>query len=307
MKILITGGAGFIGSHLVDKLLNLNHDVVVVDNLLRGNKLSNPSNVNLNECDVNDFDQILKLSKGCELIFHLAAFLGVDQVAENPVITMETETIGTFNIVKAAIKNNIPKIVYASTSGVYGKMDIDSAVNENFSVSPSSSYAIAKRYNEIYLKSIYKKYQINTYSLRFFNIYGPRQDNRMVVPRFFENAINNKDIIVFGDGKQTRDFTYIDDTIDATFKISELNIGSEIINIAYGKDVTMLDLATRIKKITNSKSNIKLIPNPVFRNDYEVERRFGNSAKLAELTGFKPNTNLDKGLLKTFENIKSIK
>ena len=304
MKILVTGGAGFIGSHLVNKLSNQNNEVIVLDNLLRGNKLVNKNkNVFLNVCDISDYNKIVDLSKGCDVIFHLAAFLGVDQVAQNPVITMETEVLGTYNIVKAAVKNNIPKIVYASTSGVYGKTDIDSAVNEDFSVSPSSSYAIAKRYNEIYLKSIFKKYGIISASLRFFNIYGPRQDNRMVIPRFFESAMNNKDILVYGNGEQTRDFTYIEDTIDATIKISQMNIGSEIINISYGNDVTMIQLAKKIIKITNSKSEIKLISNPEFRNDYEVERRFGSSKKLEKLTNYRPTTNLDDGLNKTYQYI----
>ena len=305
MKILVTGGAGFIGSHLVHKLANENHEVIVIDNLLRGNKLiSINKNIKLYVSDITDFEKICELSKGCDIIFHFAAFLGVDQVAQNPVITMETEVLGTFNIIKAAIKNKINKVIYASTSGVYGKIDIDSAVNEDFSVSPSSSYAIAKRYNEIYLKSIFKQHGIVSCSLRFFNIYGPRQDNRMVIPRFFESAISNKDIIVYGNGMQTRDFTYIEDTIDSTIKVSKLNSGSEIINISFGNDVTMIELANKIKRITNSKSEITLVSNPEFRNDYEVERRFGSSKKLEKLTNYKPNTNLDEGLLKTYNYIK---
>ena len=196
MKVAVTGGAGFIGSHLVDKLINNNYDVVVIDNLLRGNKLINTKKVNFINCDIKDYNSVVEHTKNCDMIFHFAAFLGVDQVAENPLETMETETIGTFNVIQASIKNNVKKIIYASTSGVYGQVDIEHAVNENFRVSPSSSYAIAKRYNEIYLKSVFKMYNISTFSLRFFNIYGPRQDNRMVIPRFFEQAMNNKDIIV---------------------------------------------------------------------------------------------------------------
>lgn len=305
MKAFVTGGAGFIGSHLTEKLLNNNFEVIVFDNLLRGNKLPNINDVQLVNNNILDYQDLEKLTRNCDIIFHLAAFLGVDQVAQNPIITMETENIGTYNIVNAAIKNNIPKIVYASTSGVYGKTDMEQAVNEDFSVSPTSSYAIAKRYNEIYLKSVYQKYGISTFSLRYFNIYGPRQDNRMVIPRFFEQAMKNENIIVYGNGMQTRDFTYIDDTIDATFNIPNKCKGSEIINIAKGEDITMLELAKKIKKITNSSSEIKLVDNPSSRKDYEVEKRYGSSEKLLKLIGKKPDTSLEEGLLKTYEHVLS--
>ena len=180
---------------------------------------------------------------------------------------------------------------------------MEHAVNENFNVSPSSSYAIAKRYNEIYLKSVHAKHNINTFSLRYFNIYGPRQDTRMVIPRFFKQAISNEDILVYGNGKQTRDFTYIDDTIDSTINIPLQCKGSEIINITKGEDITILELAKKIKNITNSKSKIQLIDNPSFRKDYEVEKRFGSSEKLLKLIKKKPETNLDRGLELTYRYI----
>lgn len=303
MKILVTGGAGFIGSHLVDKLIARGYEVIVLDNLLRGSKLSLNSKLKIFNKDITDLKEVENLTKNCDIIFHLAAFLGVDEVAKNPILTMETEAIGTFNIVNSAIKNNVKTIVYASTSGVYGKTDMEHAVNENFNVSPSSSYAIAKRYNEIYLKSVHAKYNINTFSLRYFNIYGPRQDTRMVIPRFFKQAISNNDILVYGNGKQTRDFTYIDDTIDSTINIPLKCKGSEIINITKGEDITILELARKIKKITNSKSKIELIDNPSFRKDYEVEKRFGSSEKLLRLINKKPETNLDKGLELTYRHI----
>ena len=220
MKILVTGGAGFIGSHLVDNL-SKNNDVIVFDNLLRGSKLIQNNNIVLINKNIKNFDDINIAMQNCDIVFHMAAYLGVDEVAKNPIETMETESIGTFNIINAAIKNNVKKIIYASTSGIYGKVDIDKAVQEDFSVSPSSSYAIAKRYNEIYLKSIYQEHKIDNFSLRYFNIYGPRQDSRMVIPRFFFQALSGNDVIVYGDGKQTRDFTFIDDTIDATIDISK--------------------------------------------------------------------------------------
>lgn len=302
MKILVTGGAGFIGSHLVEALSEEN-DVIVFDNLLRGSKLSLNNNITLVNDNIKNLEGLINASKNCDVVYHLAAFLGVDEVAKNPIETMETESIGTFNVIQACIENNIKKIIYASTSGIYGKVDIDKAVKEDFKVSPSSSYAIAKRYNEIYLKSIFSEHNIENFSLRYFNIYGPRQDTRMVIPRFFNQSINGDEILVYGDGLQTRDFTYVDDTIQATIEIGNKCKGSEIINITKGEDITIFALAEKIIKLTKSSSKIKLIPNPSFRKDYEVERRFGSSQKLLSLIGKKPETTLDEGLEKTFEYI----
>ena len=302
MSIFVTGGAGFIGSHLVEEL-SKQSKVVVFDNLLRGSKLKLNNNITLLNKNIKNINDLSESMSGCEIVYHLAAFLGVDEVAKNPIETMETESIGTFNVIQACIKNKIKKIVYASTSGIYGKVDIDKAVQEDFKVSPSSSYAIAKRYNEIYLKSIYQEHGIENFSLRYFNIYGPRQDTRMVIPRFFNQALKGDDIIVYGDGNQTRDFTYVYDTIKATIEIANKCKGSEIINITKGEDITILELAEKIINLTKSSSKIKLVKNPSFRKDYEVEKRFGSSKKLISLIGQKPETTLDEGLKKTYHYI----
>ncbi len=301
-KILVTGGAGFIGSHLVEKLIKKNNEIIVLDNLLRGNKLNSNiiKDINLIEGDIRDYNKILEATKKVDCIFHLAAFLGVDDVAKNPIQTMEVETIGTQNLVKACIQNNIKKIIYTSTSGVYGKNAIEDAVNEDYQVAPSSSYAIAKRFNEIYLKSVTSKYSIESFSLRYFNVYGPRQDKRMVVPRFFEQAIKNEPLTVYGNGKQTRDFTYIDDTIEATILVAEKCKENEIFNIARGMDTTMNELANTIIKITNSKSKILNVEAPFLRYDFDVEKRCGDSSKLNKYVDFRPKIDLVDGLKKVY-------
>lgn len=272
--------------------------MVVLDNLLRGNKIESDifEQIEFVNGDVRDFDTVLKLSKGCDHIYHLAAVLGVDIVADNPVETMDTEVIGTRNVINAALENNVKKVIYASTSGVYGHSAIEKSVDEEIMIDPRTSYAMAKRYNEIYLKAVHEEKGLESVSLRFFNVYGPRQDQRMVIPRFFEQAVNNDPITVFGNGLQTRDFTLVGETIKATVLLAEKARGSEIFNIANGTELNILELAKHIKMITGSHSEIQLIESPKKRYDYEVERRVGSSDKLYSLTGFKPDTDVREGL-----------
>ncbi|MDQ7818391.1 MAG: NAD-dependent epimerase/dehydratase family protein [Melioribacteraceae bacterium] len=297
-KVLVTGGAGFIGSHLVERLLKDGHEVSVIDSLKRGNKIPKEvlSNIRLEVCDVRERKKVFEVSKNCNIIYHLAAVLGVDIVADNPVETMEVEIEGTNNIMYAAQEFGIDKIVYASTSGVYGKLNIEKAVVEDAFLSPASSYSIAKRYNEIYLKSFYQEKQINSVSVRLFNVYGPRQDNRMVIPRFIEQAISEKDITIYGSGNQTRDFTFIDDVIESIILLSDNMKGSKIVNIARGTEVSILKLAEMVLKISGSKSKILKIESPSERYDFDVDKRVGDASKLFELTGYKPLTSFEDGL-----------
>lgn len=297
MKILITGGAGFIGSNLTKRLVNDGHEVIVLDNLLRGNKIDKASfeAIRFVKGDVRDAELVDELALGCDIIYHFAAVLGVDVVADNPVETMDVEVIGTRNVVKAAEQNNVKKVLYASTSGIYGHSAIESALTEEVLVDPRTSYAMAKRYNEIYLASNHEEKGLEAICLRFFNVYGENQDNRMVVPRFFEQAVKGKPITVFGTGAQTRDFTYIDDTIEACVRLMDVN-GYHVVNIANETEWNIQFLAERIKEISGSNSEISYIDAPKKRYDYEVERRVGSSDKLNQLIDYKPKTTLAEGL-----------
>lgn len=304
MKVLVTGGAGFIGSDLVHKLVEKGHDVTVLDILKFGNKLERKiiQSIHLLEGDVRNESDVLKAAENCEIIYHYAAILGVDIVADNPVEAMETETIGLKNVAKAAIKYGSEKIIYASTSGIYGRNAIEKAVKEDFDVSPKSSYSIAKRYNEIYLAALFAEKNIGSIALRFFNVYGPKQDSRMVIPRFFNQALNSQPLTVYGDGNQTRDFTYIDDVTEAAIQLSTKGKGHQILNVSNNKEYSIKQLAENIVSICNPEVKIDYIQPPSNRYDFEVERRFGSSDKLFTLIGFKPDTPLEKGLKKIYKS-----
>ena len=237
--------------------------VVVLDSLLRGNKLEKDTfeKITFIKGDVRDLETVKKASLGCDIIFHFAAVLGVDIVADNPVETMDVEVIGTRNVVMAAEVNNIKKIMYASTSGIYGHSAIGNALAEEVLVDPITSYAMAKRYNEIYLASNHEEKGIDVISLRFFNVYGWNQDTRMVIPLFFEQARKNANITVFGNGRQTRDFTHIDDTVEAGIRLIDVK-GCHIINIANETEWCIEDVEYQIKSITKSDSKISYIEAP---------------------------------------------
>ena len=304
-KILVTGGAGFIGSHLVEQLVNSGNQVIVLDNLLRGNKIpkSTLRKIRFIKGDVRNREDVFRAGEACDCIFHLAAILGVDIVADNPIETMNTEVIGMKNIGEVAMVNKA-KIVYASTSGIYGHSAMEQSVKEDILVDPKTSYAMAKRHNEIYLGALNQEKGLDCIALRFFNVYGARQDNRMVTPRFMEQAIAGKAITVYGTGEQTRDFTFIDDTIKATILAAEVT-GFEIFNIANENEVSILHLAKKIKSLTHSNSKISFIDAPKKRYDYEVGRRYGSSDKLYAFTAYKPSTSLEDGL-KTFLSLSAL-
>jgi len=304
MKALVTGGAGFIGSHLVRYLLDRGDEVVVLDDLRRGNKLDKESRAGarLIRGDVRSTEIVHDACRECDIVYHLAAVLGVDAVADNPLETMEVEVLGMRNIVDACTFHGIRKIVYSSTSGVYGKKFIDTAVTEEVTPSPSSSYAIAKRFNELYLAAAYQERGIHSISARFFNVYGPRQDERMVLPRFVAQAIAGEPITVYGTGKQTRDFTYVGDSVHALVELGDKVDGCELFNIARGEDITIQEVAKVVKAFFQSDSEIQNLTAPKTRYDFEVEKRSGNSAKLFSVIGYRPSTDFRDGFKRTYES-----
>lgn len=301
-NILVTGGAGFIGSHLSEHLSKKNK-VIVIDNLMQGNKIKNLNNIKLIKGDVRDYDLLKYYAKGCSIIFHLAAIIGVDVVSEKNLETMDVEFQAIKNICNIAKINKVKRIIYSSSSGVYGKLNYKVNVKEDAPIAPASSYAIAKRSAEIYLKNFYDDYGISSIAVRLFNVYGPRQDERMVISRFISNASKNKPIYIYDDGNQTRDFTYVDDCVKVFDLLSQKAKGFQILNSSKGKDYSINFLAKKIVKLLNSKSKILNIKVPKKLEEFQIKKRCGNSLRLKKIIGYKPSTNFENGLKKTINSI----
>ncbi len=303
-EILITGGAGFIGSHLVETFLQKKWKISVLDNCSAGNKLCSETikKIQFFKGDVRNLDLVYQAAKNCDTIIHLAAVVGVDEVINRQTETLEVETIGTQNIVKAAKLFGVKKIIYSSSSAVYKNAKNDKC-REDDNLDLVNAYAVVKRLNELYLNSLTLENGISTNSLRFFNIYGKRQDSRMVVPLFFEQAMQNKPIEVFGNGQQTRDFTHIDDVVNAILHLMDNHSINGIFNISRGIETTILDLAKIIKRISKSKSSIELLDFPKKRKAYKVNRRVGSADKLEKAVGSKPEIKLEDGLKRCFEDL----
>jgi UDP-glucose 4-epimerase len=277
-KILITGGAGFIGRNLAEELSKTN-EVVILD------KVKVPY-TNSIVADIRKTGWFKKVKK-VDYIFHLSAIVGVDYVATHPDEVISTEIAGLKNIVEFAKKRKAKRIIYSSTSSVYEAPD-----------SPTS-YNIAKLLAEQYLGESGLNYSI----IRYFNVYGKHQRKKMVISRFINNALKGEPIIVFGNGNQTRDFTFIGDAIKATVLIAKSkNTSSCIIDVGTGVETKLIDVARLVKEIHHSKSEIIHKKAPNFRKNFEVRRRVSDPSKLKKLVGFECKTSLKEGIGKTINS-----
>lgn len=308
-NILVTGGAGFIGSHLCDKLIELGVKVICFDNFLTGKKeniqhLQTDANFKLITGDVNNREDLIKLFEENEIdyIFHYAAILGVKRVEEEPLLVLQDLT-GLQEIMKLAREHKVKKVIFASSSEAYGDT-AELPLKEDNGVGHSAHthlYALVKLIGERIMKVYNDKYDVPTCSLRFFNVYGPRQESSaygFVVGVFIKQVIRDKAPTIFGDGYQTRDFIYIEDNIRLAVKalLTEKTNG-EVINIGVGRQTTILDLAERIIRISDKDLKPKLLP----MRKYEIKYRSPDITKLEQLLGEKIEDKLDDNLKKTYE------
>ena len=309
-KILITGGAGFIGSALVEKFIeNPENFVVIVDNLSTGN-IKNLSHLPKNnwhfiKCNVNSYRDIAEVmqSFNFDYVFHYAAVVGVQRTQEKPIeVLMDLQGLGY--ILNLCKNSGIKRVFFSSSSEVYGT-PIEFPQNEN--TTPLNSripYAIAKNAGEVFLKSFKKEYNLDYTIFRFFNTYGPKQSNDFVISRFIALALKNQNITIYGDGLQTRTFCYIDDNIDACLNAFYNDIFvNDIINIGNDNEITILDLAKKIINITNSKSKIIHLP-PLKEGD--MKRRLPDITKTKYLLNRKLVT-LDQGIKNIIDSPEFIK
>ncbi|MCD6366182.1 MAG: NAD-dependent epimerase/dehydratase family protein [Bacteroidales bacterium] len=286
-KILITGGAGFIGSSLADELIkDPENYVVIADNLLTGDKRKLPSadftNWKYIEADVNYRDEITSIMTSFQFdyIFHYAAMVGVLKTLNDPIGVLR-DIDGFKNILETAKNTAVKRVYFSSSSEVYGE-PVEFPQNEK--TTPLNSrlpYAIVKNVGEAFLRSYHQKYGLEFTILRFFNTYGPKQSKNFVISKFLYAALNNQDITIYGDGSQTRTFCYIDDNINVSLAIfKERLFVNDVVNIGNDNEIPIIDLAKIILKLTDSKSKIVFLP-PLSEGD--MTRRLPDINKMKPL------------------------
>ncbi|HPT08049.1 MAG TPA: GDP-mannose 4,6-dehydratase [Candidatus Omnitrophota bacterium] len=301
MKVLITGGSGFIGSHLSDKLVNSGNTVCVLDDLSTGrlqniSHLQNNPNFQLVVGTILNETLVDKLVERCDVIFHLAAAVGVDLIVKKPLESLTTNIKGSEMVLEMAQRYN-KKILITSTSEIYGK-NVNGPLKEGddrILGSPLKtrwSYSTAKAVDEMLAYVYWKEKQVPTIIVRLFNTVGPRQTGYygMVMPRFIEQALHNKPITVYGTGKQTRCFTHVTDVVNALIKLSnEPKALGEVFNIGSQEEISIEQLAREVIKFTKSKSKIEFVPyETAYEEGFEdMQRRVPDTTKLNKLIGFK--------------------
>ena len=310
MRILVTGGAGFIGSNLIKELINQNNFIVCLDDLSHGferniKEFLDNKNFIFVKGDIRDLKLINKIIKdySIDYISHQAARCSVPKSIENPILITEINIKGTLNILWAAKESRVKKVVIASSSSIYGDL-MKLPKKESMNYDPKSPYAITKIVEELYSKNFYDLYGLKTICLRYFNVYGPKQnpegDYSAAIPKFINSALSNKSLTIFGDGTQTRDFIFVQDVVNVNISALKKEVIGNF-NIGSGKRISINELAKKIIEITSSKSKIIYLP----------ERKGDLKDSLADISlakkylDFNPKYNLEEGLKITTEWIKN--
>jgi UDP-glucose 4-epimerase len=315
---LITGGAGFIGSHLSDAYLERGDEVFVIDDLSTGSfeniaHLKQNSRFHYTIDSVNNQPVLAELVDQCDVIFHLAAAVGVKLIVESPVRTIENNVHGTEVVLSLANKKK-KKVLIASTSEVYGlSAEVPFREDGNLVMGATTkgrwSYACSKAIDEFLALAYWREKKLPTVVVRLFNTVGPRQTGQygMVIPTFVKQALAGRQITVYGDGKQSRCFGYVGDVVGALVKLmdKEEAVG-QVFNIGSSEEVTILGLAERVKELTNSGSEITFVPyDEAYEEGFEdMPRRVPDTSKINALVGFRPRMSLD-GILQSVINFHS--
>jgi len=312
MRALVTGGAGFIGSHLVEKLLDLGYKVVVLDNLYSGNmdnlsflRKKHIDNFTFIRGDIRNYSDCIKACSEVDIVFHQAALRSVPESVENPQQYNEVNIKGTLNLLKAAKECKVKKFIFASSSAIYG--DIDKLPQKETEYPQLiSPYALTKLTGEYYCRIFNKIFGLETISLRYFNVYGPRQapddEYSAVIPKFITCVLNGETLPIYGSGRQSRDFVYVEDVVRANILAAQKDkLEGEVVNIASGESHSILDLANLLGKIVNKNIKYTFFP----QRSGDVFKTLADISKAEKLLGYKPKISFSEGLRRTLEWFKN--
>ena len=261
MKVLVTGGAGFIGSHLAERLVREGHEVRVLDNFATGrreNIAEFSGDMELIEGDIQSYERVHTAVRGVELVFHEAALPSVPRSVQDPLTSNASNVIGTLNVLLSARDSGVRRVVFASSSSIYGKGEA-MPKSEDLQPQPLSPYAVSKLAGEGYCRSFHDVYGLETVALRYFNVFGPRQDPlsqySAVIPNFIGAALDGRSPVVYGDGEQSRDFTYVDNVVDANLRAAEAeDVAGAVLNVACGGRVSLNELIIELQGITGNEA-----------------------------------------------------
>jgi UDP-N-acetylglucosamine/UDP-N-acetyl-alpha-D-glucosaminouronate 4-epimerase len=299
-RVLVTGGAGFIGSHLVDALLARGDDVRVLDNFSTGdrrNLLHVAQHIEIVEGDLRSFERVLTAVRGCEIVFHEAALPSVPRSIQDPLSSSEVNVTGTLNVLLAARDAGVRRVVYASSSSVYGSTAPAEVKREDLPVAPLSPYGVAKFAGEAYCSSFHQVYGLETVSLRYFNVFGPRQsaisEYAAVIPNFFAAAFLEEPPVVYGDGQQSRDFTYVDNVVVANIAAAAApGAAGEVFNVACGQTHSINTLLGHVARLVGRPLQPRYEP----ARPGEIRRSLADIEKARRLLGYAPDTRFEEGL-----------
>jgi UDP-glucose 4-epimerase len=296
---LVTGGCGFIGTNLIARLAGPTTKIRVLDNLSTGKPGDiHPFGVELQVGDIRDSMAVENACKGVEVVVHLAAHTRVVDSLENPALNFEINAQGTFNLLEACRKAGVRKFIFASTGGaILGEQE--PPVHEGMVPRPVSPYGAGKLAGEAYCSAFFGSYGLNTAALRFSNVYGPFSYHKgSVVAQFFRDIMQGKPLVIYGDGKQTRDFLYVGDLVEAILLADKTNTPGEVFQIASGKETSLLALLEEMRKVL---PNVQMEVRFEAARAGEIRRNYASIEKARRMLGFDPRTQLPDGLRKTWE------
>jgi UDP-glucose 4-epimerase len=288
-------------------LVDQGHDVVALGRFERPHFIPDSiiNDVEIVKGDVRDLATVKVAGGGCDYIYHFAGIVDSDAASGLSINAIETEISGLRNVCQSALNNDGQKIIYSSSCAVYGDDTLSDALTEDSPVHPKSHYAVLKRMGELILKSYGEERGLKHAILRIFNPYGVNQPKNMAMHRFFDAALTNTPIQLYGGGAQTRDFIYIDDVVNAAICAAEKIEQSEILNVCTGEDRSIRAVAETIIAMTKSTSECNILPTPEGRAEAELSRSFGSPEKMKFLTGFTPMIGLEEGLKLMYEDMVS--